>query len=193
MASRIADLEARLAAVERRLAVLEGGTAEPAAYEPRVDVAARESDGFAAAASAQIGRILLIFGGAFFLRAITEAGYVPTALGLLLGAIYALAWLLLAYRKAADEALRTRASFLAGTSVFLALPLLHEAATTFAVLSGGQGVAAIAVFCLLALAIATVRDMKVVAWLAVASLLPWPLWLQRTRLCPWPSSCYCSD
>lgn len=167
MASSIADLEARLAAVERRLAALEGGAAEPGEYVPREDAGAR-SDGFAAAASAQVGRILLIFGGAFFLRAITEAGYVPTALGLLLGAAYAVWWLLLAYRKAADPAQRTRASFLAGTSVLLVLPLLHEAATTFAVLSGVQGVIAIALYCALALAITALRDMKAVAWIVVA-------------------------
>ncbi len=92
----------------------------------------------------------------------------PTALGLLLGAAYAVWWLLLAYRKAVDPAQRTRASFLAGTSVLLALPLLHEAATTFAVLSGVQGVIAISVYCALALGIAALRDLKVVAWIVVA-------------------------
>ena len=164
MASSIADLEARLAAVERRLATLEGSAAEPEQHPPETDVAER-GDGFAAAASAQVGRVLLIFGGAFFLRAITEAEYVPTLLGLLLGAAYAVWWLLLAYRTAGNEALRTRASFLAGASVLLTLPLLHEAATTFAALSGPQGVIAIAAYCALALAIAARRDMKALAWL----------------------------
>lgn len=167
MSSSIADLEARLAAVERRLAVLEGGAAEAAEYEPQVD-AAVPGDGFAAAASAQAGRVLLIFGGAYFLRAITEAEYVPTALGLLLGAAYAVWWLLLAYRRASDEGRRTSASFLAGTSVLLTLPLLHEAATKFAVLSGPQGVLAIAAYCALALAIASLREMRVVAWVVTA-------------------------
>lgn len=164
MASSITDLEARLAAVEKRLAVLEGSAAEPEEYEPEVDATER-GDGFAAAASAQVGRVLLIFGGAYFLRAITEAEYVPTAIGLLLGAVYAVWWLLLAYQRAGDEALTTRASFLAGTSVLLTLPLLHESATTFAVLSGPQGVIAIGAYCALALVIATRRDMKVLAWL----------------------------
>jgi hypothetical protein len=167
MATSIADLEARLAAVEKRLAVLEGRSEEPAEYEPRVDAGAR-SDGFAAAASAQAGRILLIFGGAYFLRAITEAEYVPTALGLLLGAAYAVWWLLLAFRRAADPAQHTRASFLAGTSVLLILPLLHEAATTFAVLSGVQGIVAIAAYCAAGLVVASLRDMKVLAWLVTA-------------------------
>jgi hypothetical protein len=167
MASGIADLEARLTLVEKRLAALEGRATEPGEYVPMEDLGAR-SDGFAAAASAQVGRILLIFGGAFFLRAITEAEYVPTALGLLLGAAYAIWWLVFAYRKAADPAQRTRASFLAGTSVLLALPLLHEAATTFAVLSGVQGVIAIAAYCALALVLAAVRDLKAVAWVVVA-------------------------
>ena len=144
MTSSIADLEARLAAVEKRLAALEEGRpGKVAAHQPEPE-AVEQGDGFAAAASAQVGRILLIFGGAYFLRAITEEGYVATALGLLLGAAYAVWWLLFAYRKAADPAQRTKPSFLAGTSVLLSLPLLHEAATTFAVLSGTQGVVAIA-------------------------------------------------
>ena len=167
MTSSIADLEARLAAVEKRLAVLEGTSAEVAAHEPEPDVV-EQGDGFAAAASAQVGRVLLIFGGAYFLRAITEEGFVATSLGLTLGAAYAVWWLVFAYRKAADPALHTRASFLAGTSVLLTLPLLHEASTTFAVLSGTQGVVAIAVYCALALVIAAVRDLKVVAWIVTA-------------------------
>jgi hypothetical protein len=166
MASTIADLEARLAAVEKRLAVLEGGAAEAPAHEPRVEEPPK-GDGFAAAASAQVGRVLLIFGGAFLLRAITDAGFVPTAIGLLLGAAYAVFWLFAALRTAPKD--RTRASFLAGTSVLLALPLLHEAATTFGVLSGPASVTAIAIYCALALAVAALRDLKVVAWLATAA------------------------
>jgi hypothetical protein len=115
-----------------------------------------------------VGRVLLIFGGAYFLRAITEEGFVATSLGLALGAVYAVWWLVFAYRKAADPAQHTRASFLAGASVLLTLPLLHEAATTFAVLSGTQGVVAIAVYCALALVIAAIRDLKVVAWIVTA-------------------------
>ncbi|MEJ2274236.1 MAG: hypothetical protein P8Y01_06635 [Woeseiaceae bacterium] len=165
MSSTIADLEARLASVERRLAVLEGGAAEAPGPASRVEEVPK-GDGFAAAASAQVGRVLLIFGGAFLLRAITDAGFVPTAIGLLLGAAYAVFWLFAAFRTALRD--HTRASFLAGTSVLLALPLLHEAATTFGVLSGPANVAAVAIFCALALTVAAVRDLKVVAWLATA-------------------------
>lgn len=167
MTSQIADLERRLAAVEKRLAVLEGRAAEVPDEQPQVD-AAMQGDGFAAAASAQVGRVLLIFGGAYFLRAVTDAEYVPTALGLLLGAIYALSWLIVGYRMARNTALRVRASFLAGASVLLILPLLHEAATKFAVLSGTQGVVAIAAYCACALVLAALRDMKVIAWLVTA-------------------------
>jgi hypothetical protein len=165
MTASIADLEARLAAVEQRLAALERGAPQAPAHEAQDDEAI-EGDGLAAAAAAQLGRILLIFGGAFFLRAITEGGFVPTPMGLLLGALYAVCWLLIAYRMAADSTRHTGAAFLAGTSVFLILPLLHEAATKFAVLSGTQSVIAIAVYCALALAVAGTRDMKVLAWLA---------------------------
>ncbi len=165
MTSSIADLETRLAAVEERLAVLERGAPLAPVHEAQEDIGI-QGDGLAAAAAAQVGRILLIFGGAFFLRAITESGFVPTPVGLLLGALYAVSWLLVSYRMAADATRRTGAAFLAGTSVFLILPLLHEAATKFGVLSGTQSIIAIAVYCALALAVAAIRDMKALAWLA---------------------------
>jgi hypothetical protein len=166
VSSRIADLEARLAAVERRLAALEGAPAESAVAEPGVEERV-PGDGFAAAAAAEVGRILLIFGGAFFLRAITDGEFVPTGIGLLLGAAYSVFWLLVAYRTASDAEQRARASFLAGTSVLLTLPLLHEAATRFAVLSGVEAIIGLAAYSALALAVTALRDLKIVAWLVI--------------------------
>jgi len=165
---RIADLEARLAAVERRLNVLEGAGAaaaavgEPEAGEPTLD------DGLAAVASAHMGRVLLIFGGAYLLRAITDFGLVPTAVGLLMGATYALFWLFMAFRKAGQDRQRTTAAFYGGTSVVLAQPLLLEAITKFELLSGRQGVAALAIYCALAYLVSASRALKTLAWLATA-------------------------
>ncbi|NIO42101.1 MAG: hypothetical protein GTO41_19240, partial [Burkholderiales bacterium] len=169
MADRIAELELRLAAVEQRLAALEGERAQEVKTGAReADEDAPQGDGIAAAASAQAGRILLVFGGAYFLRAITEGGFVPAAIGLLLGAIYAVSWLFVAYRAARLEEQRLKASFLAGTSVLLTLPLLHEATTRFAMLSGTASIICLTVFALGALTLTALRDLKVVAWLVVA-------------------------
>ena len=86
MTASIADLEARLTRVEKRLARLEG----TASAEPDYDAEAAAPTlgmGYAASVSTHIGRVLLIFGGAYLLRAITEFQFLPTALGLSVGAV----------------------------------------------------------------------------------------------------------
>ena len=167
MTSTLADLETRLAAVERRLATLEGGADE--AHEIDRDAAApRLGDGFAANASTHVGRVLLIFGGAYLLRAITDFQFVPTAVGILMGAIYAVFWLLMAYRRGGTESEQTNAAFFGGTSVVLTLPLLHEATAKFELLSGVEGIVALFIYCTLAMAVAVVRKQKVLAWMVTA-------------------------
>ena len=167
MTARIADLENRLAAVEQRLAKLEGEKAEGSVHE-REAAAPRLGDEFAATASKHVGRVLLIFGGAYLLRAITDFQFVPTALGVFMGATYAVFWLFVAYRRGGIESQRTGAAFFGGTSVFLTLPLLHEATTKFGLLSDIEGIAALFVYCALAMTVAVVREVKSLAWLITA-------------------------
>jgi len=167
MADQLAELESRLAAVEQRLNALEG--ASPTEASP--DRAAPEptlGDGFVSNASTHIGQVLLIFGGAYLLRAITEYQFVPTGLGILMGASYALFWLWQAWRKGGVESQRARAAFYGCTSVLLLLPLLVEAVNRFALLSGPQGIAALTVFFVLALGVAAFRDLRSVGWLVIA-------------------------
>jgi len=165
--SNLADLETRLAAVEERLAILEGG-AEEVHESDREAAAPSLGDGFAANASTHVGRVLLIFGGAYLLRAITDFQFVPTAVGILMGAAYAVFWLFMAYRRGAIESQQTNAAFFGGTSVVLTLPLLHEATAKFELLSGVEGIVALFVYCALAMTVAVVRDQKVLAWLVTA-------------------------
>ena len=165
MPDRVAELESRLAAVEQRLSVLEGAaSAESAtralAPEPSL------GDGFVSNASTHIGRVLLIFGGAYLLRAITDFQFVPTAVGIFMGATYAFFWLFMAYRKGHIESQLASAAFFGATSVLLALPLLVEAVTRFELLSGLQGIIALSVFCALALLVAVARNLRSLAWLA---------------------------
>ena len=106
MKDRIAELESRLARVEERLSVLEGGKpAKAAEDEPVPESTAAHR--MVAGAPTHIGHTLLIFGGAYLLRAITDFQFVPTAIGLFMGATYAVFWLYMAYRKGAVEAQRT--------------------------------------------------------------------------------------
>lgn len=164
MHDRLADLESRLAVVEQRLRILE----DASSTETAVDRTALEptlGEGFVADASTHLGRVLLIFGGAYLLRAITDFQFVPTSFGILMGASYALFWLFMAFRKGDIESHRATAAFYGGTSVVLALPLLVEAITRFELLSGRQGIAAVAVFCSLALVVATTRNLRSLGWL----------------------------
>ena len=88
MQDRIAELESRLVVVEQRLNALEGAVS----LEPETDrlaAAPTLGDGFVANASTHIGRVLLIFGGAYLLRAITDFQFVPTVIGISMGAVYA--------------------------------------------------------------------------------------------------------
>ena len=167
MEDRVAELELRLAAVEQRLSKLEGPVPDTPASDES-DVAPALGDGFLSNASTLIGRVLLIFGGAYLLRAITEFQFVPTAIGISLGAAYALFWLFMAYRKGGDTSQRASTLFYGGASILLALPLLVEAAGRFELLSGLQGVIALTVFCALAFFVAVSRDLRILGWLITA-------------------------
>jgi len=167
MEDRLAEFESRLAAVEQRLSRLEGESpGAPAAGD--IEVAPTTGDGFLSNASTLIGRVLLIFGGAYLLRAITEFEVVPTAFGVSLGATYALFWLFMAYRKGSDEAQRASALFYGGASILLAMPLLVEATGRFALLSGAQGLIALTILCSVSLWVAAARDMRLLGWLITA-------------------------
>ena len=166
MPDRVAELESRMVAVEQRLNALEGA-ADPG--QP-IDEQATEStlgDGFVANASTQIGRVLLIFGGAYLLRAITDYQFVPTGVGILMGALYAVAWLFMAWSKGQHENERASAAFYGGTAVLLALPLIVEASTRFELLTGSQGIVALTLFCTLAVTIAVIHKLRSLAWLAI--------------------------
>lgn len=167
MDDRVAALESRLAAVEQRLNLLE--TAQPGVSTSVEEAPAPDlGEGFLSNASTLIGSVLLIFGGAYLLRAITDLKFVPTALGIFLGASYALLWLFMGYRTGRNENQRTRALFYGVSSIFLALPLLVEAITRFQLLSGRQGIVALTIFCTLSLLVAVARNLRILGWVVTA-------------------------
>jgi len=167
MQDRVAKLESRLDAVEQRLNVLE-------AAQPSVSTSIEEApaldlgEGFLPNASTLIGSVLLIFGGAYLLRAITDLKFVTTAFGIFLGATYALVWLFMAYRTGRNDDQRARAFLYGASSIFLALPLLVEATTRFQLLSGLQGIVALGLFCTLCMLAAMVRNLQLLGWLVTA-------------------------
>ncbi len=186
MDPRIAELESRLAAVERRLAVLEGRSSEAAAAIDESEFTSAIGEGFVGNASTLIGRVLLIFGGAYLLRAVTDYQVVPTAIGLTLGAAYALFWLFMAYKRAEQAERRASAMFYGGASILLALPLVVEAGSRFELLTGLQSVIALAVFCSLSIAVAVAREMRILAWLTTGGAIVTAFVLLRLTRSPVP-------
>ena len=167
MEDKCAELEFRLAAVEQRLSVIEG--TRPGVTIDGLDEQSTELDTrFISNAPTHIGKVLLIFGGAFLLRAITEEQIVPTAVGIFIGTAYALFWLFMAYRTGRNPGHGLHTLFYGASSVFLSLPLFVEATTRFELLSGRQGVVALTLFCALAIWVAVKRNVKSLCWVVTA-------------------------
>jgi len=166
MADRLAEVESRLAVIERRLAALETNRpqARPTPAEEQPD--ATHGDWSFARSATYLGRVLLIFGGAYLLRAITDTGLLPIRAGIPIGAAYALFWLFMAYRAGTRVAGRADARVYGAVSVLLGLPVLVEAVTRFELLSGPQSALALAAFFALYLLTAARRDLRSLAWLA---------------------------
>jgi len=167
MVDRLAQVESRLEAIERRLGALERGSREA---RPIVEEIAPETlaEGSLSRAATYLGRVLLIFGGAYLLRAITDTGLLPIQAGIPIGASYALLWLFMAYRAGGQAEQRTGATIYGTVSILMALPILIEAFTRFELLSGPQTAIALAVCCAIYLAVAALRDLRLLAWLILA-------------------------
>lgn len=171
---QLSRINERLAEVERRVDNL-GSAPTTSPRETEQTLPAGEelsiglSEGSMSAAATHLGRTLLIFGGAYFLRALTDFQVLPPIAGVLLGGAYAFFWLLLADRTSGRAGQRTTAVFYGIASVFLAIPLLVETVSRFHLLTGPSGAAVLAIFCALALIVAARRDLKSLAWLTTVA------------------------
>ncbi len=183
---QVGELTRALRGFDERLAALEtrGLDTSEAPSEPlwpqltRVArVEARERPAAEGGGSlALLGRTLIVLGGAFLFRALTESGAVPVILGIALGLLYALVWLVFADR-AAVRGRHLSAGFHGAAFVMIASPLTWEAASRFHVLSAEGAAAALVVVTALALGLAWHRRLRAVAWLASlgAVLASWAL------------------
>lgn len=88
-----------------------------------------------------VGRLLIVLGGAFLLRAITESGVLSPVVGVSLGLAYALAWIVVALRHAVS---RTSAAYHGLAAVLASYPLIFEAVRKFDVLGAWSSAAALA-------------------------------------------------
>jgi hypothetical protein len=184
LARRVVELESRLEALERWKEAVSPGSLlearEESTFGSGVSSQPLENDDLALIAPpidfdlALVGRTLIVLGGAFLLRAITESGVVSAALGVSLGLAYAVTWLLIAFRSSVP---RKSAMYHGLAALLAAYPLIFEAARRFDVLGAVTAALALAGVTALWATLAWKREQHGVAWvgtlggLAVASLL----------------------
>lgn len=172
LAQRVERLEQRLDLLERRLSsgAVEGqGVALPSASPSDGDAEPLGASGLTHETLPLLGRTLVIFGGAFALRAITESGLVEQSLGTLLGFAYALLWLVLADR-AAGKSRTASAGFHAAAAAGIGYPLLVEATLRFEYLSPMASALALIVITGHGLFVAARRNLRAVAWIFALAL-----------------------
>jgi len=204
MSDRVAELEAKVAElseslgkVHERVALLERGLTPAAARRARAAAAAAAPAGDAAAAMLRqdaaslastvslTGRTLLVLAGAFFLRALTDTGRLPTWIGVGMGFVYAGIWIALADRSAARRDL-VSAGFHGAAAVAIGFPLLVEVTSRFKLFPTWIAAILLSAFTAVALAVAARRRFQTLAWLVVLAAIPaaYALMLAQGRVAP---------
>jgi hypothetical protein len=113
------------------------------------------------------GRVCLILGGGYLIRALVDAGTLPRGAGVAVGLAYAAAWVLLA-----DRAKHTLdASCHALASVLIAYPLIVESSTRFGILDPEVAAPALLAMAVLHAAVAWRRNLQATLWIATLAAL----------------------
>ena len=169
--ARVSELTEALRQIEVRVRTLE----QAASRRPVAATAAKAAPASAAApdeAGAGLalgkllplgGRTLLVLAGAFVLRALTEAGAVPVAIGVGLGFAYAGTWILMAER-AGRAGERLSSGFHGVAAAAIGFPLLFEASGRFGLLSPVAAATLLALLSAVALGVAAARNLEGLAW-----------------------------
>jgi len=172
LVEEVRDLRSRVARMEMAMGmsahVAAGPASTPAApglAEPALDT--REMPGILESPASLLpvlGRVLLGLAGAFLLRALTEAGTFSPRMGVAIGLVYAMLWLVWAARTPAARRLETALHGL--TSVLVLSPLLFEAVTSFHAISTWTAAALLLGFTLFGMAVSWRKDLLIVATFA---------------------------
>ena len=167
--SRFAYLSNRVASLEQRLERVEGRSPEaiPAPpehyiYDPSVGIEKIRVQHLVALA----GRTLVVLGGAYLLRALTEWQLLTAPAGVGLGILYGAPWLLLASRAAARGA-ELDAFAHALTAALIGYPLVWEATLRFNVVSAPQSAALIGALTTGAFVLSWTRSLQGLGWVAM--------------------------
>lgn len=171
---RLDRIESAMDELSARLAAIETG-------ERRVEIAARSAVVPEAEPTlitddapdlkhpmALMGRSVLILGGAFVLRALTESAVLPPIAGVVAGLVYAIAWMIIADR-AARGGRRGEALFDCATAAAIAYPLVWETTTRFKLMSPAVAGVVLLIVSLILLGVGRRNTLRSVTWLATGA------------------------
>ncbi len=174
MRSSVRRLETRIEELERRAAAVGAPEALPpgeaAGATPAVAPGLRGWRDPIALLSL-VGRLFIVLGGGYLLRAMTDGGAVAPLTGVALGLAYGLVWLVMAGRAGARHH-EPAAVFHALGAAMVAFPVIMEATLRLGVLSGSSSAAALAAVTGGLLAVSWRRRLQALAWIAVVIAIP---------------------
>jgi hypothetical protein len=164
---RVADLETRLAPGDHAAAAF---SRRPESTHDPLTAVAEIGAGSVQQWLALVGRTLVVLGGAYLLRAITESHVVLPQVGVALGLIYGAPWLALASR-AEGRGAHLDALCHALSTALIGYPLVWEATVRFQVLTPGQSAGLLAALTGAALVLASRRQLQSLAWVVMFGAL----------------------
>jgi hypothetical protein len=186
--SAVRDLQQSIGAIEHRVAVIERAVAATGTGQAdRPSLPVPPSDPASAAHLVEpahpafarddlvttlsfVGRTFVALGGAYLLRALTDAAVLPLPLGTALGLAYAMGWLVMSDR-AGSANRHTSAAFHGLVATIIAFPLLWESVTRFLLLTPEAAALAMALVTGVMLAVALRQRSQVLAWIGVLAAL----------------------
>jgi hypothetical protein len=163
---RVVDLEQRLARVEGRTGITADGSDLASTIHSVADL--REST--VQQWLGLVGRTLVILGGAYLLRALTESHVLTAQFGVALGLLYGAPWLILGSRAGARGA-HLDALCHALATALIGYPLVWEATVRFEVLTPLESAALLAALTAGALVLSSTRKLHELAWVVTFGAL----------------------
>ncbi len=185
LSDKVAELEARLSALERRSAAMGYPSARPGSAPvvppvPLAGVSLPRPPG----ALAAVGRVFLGIAGAYLLRALAESGILPRLAVVAVALAYAVAWLVWAGRARAATGFARAASAI--TAALILSPMLWELTLRFRTLPAWATAAVLAGFAVLAFALGWRRNLTAVVGLSTFAAASTGLVLQVATRDPAP-------
>ncbi|MBW2543537.1 MAG: hypothetical protein JRF15_15750, partial [Deltaproteobacteria bacterium] len=175
---RIEQLSREVDELRSRIDGLEGSAAAPDAapdaaelqteFPSAISDAARDAEiaKLPTRTIALVGRTLIVLGGAYLFRAISDTGVVPAQIGAMVALLYAAWWLLQADRSA-GASLRLSATFHGVAASLIAFPLIWETTLRFELFSPIAAAVALVGFVALGLAVTWRRELRTLAWIII--------------------------